>query len=119
MYRIIVLNVEDMKKKFANIAERKEMITSFEHNYNIGDTVYLIFLSKGKYLVRKKSGYKIEYIRFNLSQMPIGEEIEKSVYYWFEGKNPSVQMTPEYNCFPTLEEAERRCNLMNERFFND
>ena len=60
MYRIIVLNVEDMKKKFANIAERKEMITSFEHNYNIGDTVYLIFLSKGKYRVRKKSGKNID-----------------------------------------------------------
>lgn len=39
---------------------------------------------------------------------------EKYVYYWFEGKNPSVQMIPEYNCFPTLEEAERRCNLIND-----
>lgn len=98
------------------------MITSFEHNYNIGDTVYLIFLSKGKYRVRKKTGYKIRTIRFNLSTpCPFfaqpEDKKEKSVYYWFEGKNPSVQMTPEYNCFPTLEEAERRCNLMNERFF--
>ena len=42
------------------------MITSFEHNYNIGDTVYLIFLSKGKYRVRKKTGYKVEIIRFSL-----------------------------------------------------
>lgn len=98
------------------------MITSFEHNYNIGDTVYLIFLSKGKYRVRKKTGYKIRTIRFNLSTpLPFfaqpEDKKEKSVYYWFEGKNPSVQMTPEYNCFPTLEEAERRCNLINESFF--
>lgn len=92
------------------------MITSFEHNYNIGDTVYLIFLSKGKYRVRKKTGYKIKYIKFNLMQPCIGET-KKSVYYWFEGKNPSVQLTSEYECFPTLEEAERRCNLINERFF--
>lgn len=96
----------------------KEMITSFEHNYNIGDTVYLIFLSKGKYRVRKKSGYKVEIIRFSLFNWSSGE-MKKCIYYWFEGKNPSVQATSECDCFPTLEEAERRCNELNGVIHHD
>ena len=47
---------------------------------------------------------------------PSIEETKKSVYYWFEGKNPSVQLTSECECFPTLEEAEKRCDELNERF---
>lgn len=75
------------------------MITSFEHNYNIGDTVYLIFLSKGKYRVRKKTGYKIRTIRFNLSTpLPFfaqpEDKKEKSVYYWFEGYWGACITTP-------------------------
>lgn len=43
------------------------MITQFEHKFNIGDTVFLTFYSRGQYRVRKKTGYKIKIIRFNLS----------------------------------------------------
>ena len=42
------------------------MITSFEHKFDIGDTVFLTFYSRGKYRVRKKLGYKIRNIKFNL-----------------------------------------------------
>lgn len=94
------------------------MIISFEHKFDIGDTVFLTFYSRGKYRVRKKSGYKIQFIRFNLSTefSPFGgEKEEKSVYYWFEGKNPSVSMTAEYACFSSLQEAEEWCNQQNEK----
>jgi hypothetical protein len=96
------------------------MITSFEHKFNIGDTVFLTFFSRGKYRVRKKSGYKIKLIRFNLSTKfsPFGgenNEEEKSVYYWFEGKNPSISMTAECACFSSLQEAENYCNQRNEK----
>lgn len=86
------------------------MITQFEHKFNIGDTVFLTFYSRGQYRVRKKTGYKIKIIRFNLSTpfpyavQPENKE-EKSVYYWFEGKNPSVSMASEYACFASLEDA--------------
>lgn len=32
------------------------MITQFEHKFNIGDTVFLTFYSRGQYRVRKKTG---------------------------------------------------------------
>lgn len=85
----------------------------------IGDTVFLIFYSRGKYRVRKKTGYKIRIIRFNLSK-PLSfavqpeDKKEKSIYYWFEDKNPSVNMTPEKACFATLEEAETECAKRNK-----
>lgn len=95
------------------------MITSFEHKFNLGDTVFLTFFSRGKYRVRKKSGYKIRMIRFNLCKplsfyaQPEDKE-ERSIYYWFEGKNPSVNMTSERECFSSLQEAEKYCNQRNE-----
>ena len=96
------------------------MITSFEHKFDIGDTVFLTFYSRGKYRVRKKLGYKIRNIKFNLCMsFPVygqpEDKKEKSVYYWFEGKNPSVFMTEEYACFSSLQEAEEWCNQQNER----
>lgn len=93
------------------------MITSFEHKFNIGDTVFLTFFSRGKYRVRKKSGYKIEMVRFCLwAPSPYSQEKEnkKSVYYWFEN-NPGVHMTEELDCFASLEDAEKYCNIKNER----
>lgn len=95
------------------------MITEFEHKFNIGDTVFLIFYSRGKYRVRKKTGYKIRIIRFSLSKpwsfaVQPEDKKEKSIYYWFEGKNPSVNMTPEEACFATLEEAEAECTKRNK-----
>lgn len=95
------------------------MITEFEHKFNIGDTVFLIFYSRGKYRVRKKTGYKIKMIRFNLADpFPYAaqpeDKKEKSIYYWFEDKNPSVNMTPEKACFATLEEAEAECTKRNK-----
>nr|DAT12605.1 MAG TPA: hypothetical protein [Caudoviricetes sp.] len=96
------------------------MITSFEHKFDIGDTVFLTFYSRGKYRVRKKLGYKIRNIRFNLCMsLPLYDQPEdkkeKSVYYWFEGKNPSVFMTEECACFSSLQEAEEWCNQQNEK----
>lgn len=96
------------------------MITSFEHKFDIGDTVFLTFYSRGKYRVRKKLGYKIRNIKFNLciSLLPYDQpedKKEKSVYYWFEGKNPSIFMTEECACFSSLQEAEEWCNQQNEK----
>jgi hypothetical protein len=92
------------------------MITSFEHKFDIGDTVFLTFYSRGKYRVRKKLGYKIRYIKFNLCMsFPPEDKKEKTVYYWFEGKNPSVFMTEECACFSSLQEAEEWCNQQNEK----
>lgn len=96
------------------------MITEFEHKFNIGDTVFLIFYSCGKYRVRKKTGYKIKLIVFNLS-IPWSygnqpkDKIEKSVCYFFDGKNPSVRMTEESSCFATLDDAEAECINRNNR----
>ena len=64
------------------------MITSFVHKFDIGDTVFLTFYSRGKYRVRKKLGYKIRNIKFNLCMsLPLYDQSEdkkeKSVYYWF------------------------------------
>lgn len=96
------------------------MITSFEHKFDIGDTVFLTFYSRGKYRVRKKLGYKIRNIKFNLCMsLPLYDQSEdkkeKSVYYWFEGKNPSIFMTEECACFSSLQEAEEWCNQQNEK----
>ena len=95
------------------------MITQFEHKFNIGDTVFLTFYSRGQYRVRKKTGYRIKIIRFNLSTpFPYAvqpeDKKEKSVYYWFEGKNPSVNMTIESACFATLENAQKYCDEKNK-----
>lgn len=96
------------------------MITSFEHKFDIGDTVFLTFYSRGKYRVRKKLGYKIRNIKFNLCMsLPLYDQSEdkkeKPVYYWFEGKNPSIFMTEECACFSSLQEAEEWCNQQNEK----
>lgn len=42
------------------------------------------------------------------------KENKKSVYYWFEN-NPGVHMTEESDCFAYLEDAEKYCNIKNER----
>lgn len=95
--------------------------TEFEHKFNIGDTVFSIFLSKGKYRVRKKTGYKINRIKFSIYERSAyfgGEngDLQREVYYWFEGRNPSVYMTEESALFATLEEAQKRCDELNERW---
>lgn len=102
-----------------NMKVKEKMITQFEHKFNIGDTVFLTFYSRGQYRVRKKTGYKIKIIRFNLSTpFPYAvqpeDKKEKSVYYWFEGKNPSVNMTIESACFETLEDAQKYCDKKNK-----
>lgn len=70
--------------------------------------------------LRKKLGYKIRNIKFNLCMsLPLYDQSEdkkeKSVYYWFEGKNPSIFMTEECACFSSLQEAEEWCNQQNEK----
>lgn len=116
-----VIRITSAVKRFC-IAKRKvreRMITQFEHKFNIGDTVFLTFYSRGQYRVRKKTGYKIRIIRFNLST-PLSfaaqpeDKKEKSIYYWFEGKNPSVNMTIESACFATLEDAQKYCDEKNK-----
>lgn len=91
------------------------MQTTFEHKYNIGDTVFLVYFSRGAYRVRKKSGYRIEFIRFNYWKFNNSGEPKKDVYYRFEGKNPSVSMTEEIACFPSLEEAQKYCDVLNDK----
>ena len=96
-----------------NLTNRNK--TEFKHRFTLGDIVFLTFYSKGKYRVRKKSGYKITDIRFNYS---LGcdyfdKEINKSIYYWLEG-NPSVRMIEENSCFPSLEDAQKYCDEKNK-----
>ena len=99
--------------KMNNLTNRNK--TEFEHRFTLGDIVFLTFYSKGKYRVRKKSGYKITNIRFNYSLGGdyFGGRIEKSIYYWLEG-NPSVRMIEENSCFPSLEDAQKYCDEKNK-----
>lgn len=89
--------------------------TEFEHKFKLGDTVFLTFFSKGKYRVRKKTGYKITYIRFsyNLCSNYFGERTEKSIYYWLE-RNPSVRAFEESALFASLEDAQKYCDEKNK-----
>lgn len=89
--------------------------TEFEHKFKLGDTVFLTFFSKGKYRVRKKTGYKITYIRFvySLCSDYFGSRNEKSIYYWLEG-NPSTHAIEECACFSSLEDAQKYCDEKNK-----
>lgn len=87
--------------------------TEFEHKFKLGDTVFLTFFSKGKYRVRKKTGYKITYIRFSLCSDYFGSRNEKSIYYWLEG-NPSAHAIEECACFASLEDAQKYCDEKNK-----
>lgn len=93
--------------------------TEFEHKFKIGDTVFLTFFSKGKYRVRKKTGYKINRIRFSLYEASVyfpveNGNIQKAVFYWFEGRNPTVNMTEESALFGSFEEAQKYCDEKNK-----
>lgn len=93
--------------------------TEFEHKFKIGDTVFMTFFSKGKYRIRKKTGYKINRIRFSLYEASAyfgggNGNLRSEVYYWFEGKNPSAYMTEESALFATLEEAQKYCDEKNK-----